>query len=633
MKANKKLLSLLLAVILMFAVIAQPILSARAASVSSESSASEAETSESNSTEEQDEALSPADISNKEEIIYANLDASGLVDSIYAVNQFDVVSDGQLTDYGEYSSVTNLTSTKYIELEDGVVTAAADKGQYYYQGSMNTTDLPWSFDIGYFLDGTETTAEEIAGQSGALEIKISVKQNLAVNDTFFKNYMLQISTTLDSEICSGIKSDRATIANAGKNKVIVHTVLPGKAAELSITSQVENFSMLSIEIAAMPYSSPIDMPDTDDMLGEMTSLTDAISALNIGIAGLDEGVGDLNNGAWNLVNGSKDFASGLSSLSKNSSQLTSGSSQIKTALATIASSLSSSGGTGGLGDLAELPAGLRQLSGGLSQVSAGLRSLKEGYAAMYSALDYSIMSIPPGSLSEYDIQGLYAVVTDPAQQELLNQLAANYSAAQTVRATYSYGDPSIKTGMEQVSGSLETMAANLDSIVSGLNTMADSVENAMNSSDLTSQLLQLSKGLSSLSSQYSSFHSGLVEYSSGVSRISSGYSALHGGLVELGNGTDQLADGAATLYRGSSQLETATLALPDNIQVEIDALMEEYAPSEFEPVSFTSDKNDQTSKVQFIIMTAAIKLPEQPDAQEEEQPAQNIWDRFLDLFR
>ena len=50
--------------------------------------------------------------------------------------------------------------------------------------------------------GKEISGEDLGGKSGALKILVSVKQNKKVNSTFFNNYALQITLSLDSRLCS-----------------------------------------------------------------------------------------------------------------------------------------------------------------------------------------------------------------------------------------------------------------------------------------------------------------------------------------------------------------------------------------------------------------------------------------------
>ena len=88
----------------------------------------------------------------KEEVIYVNLDGTGNVEKIYAVNIF---TDKNITDYGSYSEVKNMNTSDKINYSNGVVTIDNSSEKLYYEGIMyNDTQIPWNISIKYILDGT-----------------------------------------------------------------------------------------------------------------------------------------------------------------------------------------------------------------------------------------------------------------------------------------------------------------------------------------------------------------------------------------------------------------------------------------------------------------------------------------------
>ena len=90
-------------------------------------------------------ALPALAASAKEEVIYANLDASGTMTGVYAVNSFAVQAGDTVTDHGSYTAVRNMTTTDPLEHSGDTVTATvAEDGKLYYEGTMDTaTALPW----------------------------------------------------------------------------------------------------------------------------------------------------------------------------------------------------------------------------------------------------------------------------------------------------------------------------------------------------------------------------------------------------------------------------------------------------------------------------------------------------------
>jgi hypothetical protein len=140
-----------------------------------------------------------AEVKGKDEVIYAILASDGNVSSIYAVNHFAIAEAGSITDYGDYTSVKNLTDTTLMTQNGDAVSVQTNAENFYYQGNMANTELPWIFDISYFLDGVKTAPQELAGKTGKIEIHITTQKNTALNSTFNENYMLQISITLDMQ--------------------------------------------------------------------------------------------------------------------------------------------------------------------------------------------------------------------------------------------------------------------------------------------------------------------------------------------------------------------------------------------------------------------------------------------------
>ena len=121
--------------------------------------------------------------SEKEEVIYITLDASGTLKNTYVVNSF---SGGSITDYGDYASVKMLNTSDSIEQNGDTITFSTSAQKAYYQGELTDTEIPWNISLRYYLDGQEYTAEEIAGKSGALEIRFQIMENANCSGTFYE---------------------------------------------------------------------------------------------------------------------------------------------------------------------------------------------------------------------------------------------------------------------------------------------------------------------------------------------------------------------------------------------------------------------------------------------------------------
>lgn len=564
-------------------------------------------------------------ITSKDEVVYATLTASGDLKEIYVVNTLDIAEAGNVVDYGEFNSVKNLTDLSKLEQESESVQIDAPEGKFYYQGNMaKDTPLPWDVGVSYLLDGQKMDPKKLAGKTGHLAIKIETSANTNVDSVFFENYLLQISLQLPNKY-ENIDASAGMVANAGKNKQITFSVMPGEEKTFQVEADVEDFEFQGIELAAVPSSLPIDTSDIANMTDDMGALSDAIGELNKGVGELKDGVAQLNNGAASLRDGSAQYKNGIGQLNGGTSELVQASTSIQEALKTISSSLSGNSEGMDLSQLNELPAGLTALAKGLTDTANGLTTLQQSYSQAFGVLNNVINEIPAGQITEQQISGLYQ---SGANSEVLDQLIANYTAAQKVKATYA----TVKQAFEAVEPSLSQTSEAIKNMSGQLTGIANELSASLKQSDM-SGFSELQKGLNGLSSNYGQFHSGLVSYTTGVSQLSGSYSKLHSGIVELSGGTSDLAQGVDKLHNGTNELYEETKDLPAQMEEEITQKLQEYDKSDFEPVSFVSPKNENVYSVQFVIKTEGIEKEEEEAKKATEKPKKGFWDLLLDLFR
>ena len=266
----------------------------------------------------------------KEEVIYANLDASGNVEGVYAVNIFDVPEKTVIVEHGAYTDVKNLVSREEIvKTGDDSYTVEFGPGKLYLQGNLADTALPWKFGITYALDGKQMSPEEIAGRAGHVTMHIRIFGNPDGDAFFYKNYALNATVLFDTNTCSNIMADGATIANNGAKKQLTYTILPNKVTDLCIELDTVLFEMDEISINGVRLSMDIDtdsvdMSQIDDLKDALRDLTKAADALNNGAAQLYAGIQQLSSqasvvevlipGARSLMSGATEISNGINKL-------------------------------------------------------------------------------------------------------------------------------------------------------------------------------------------------------------------------------------------------------------------------------------------------------------------------------
>lgn len=570
----------------------------------------------------------------KIENVYAKLKTDGSRSGAYIVNHFQVDKAGTITDHGAYSKIINQSTADPLTDKDGTVSFSADEGNFYYQGNMKDAELPWNFQISYQLNGDDITPEQLGGEDGALKITFHGEKNPKADAVFYENYVMQVSLTLDSDICSNIKAPNATIADAGDGTQISFTVLPGDDADFTIETDVKDFSMPGFSIAAVPYSANIDTEDfnMDDFTDQIDELTDAVGQLNTGAKSLADGIRQLDDGSTSIVDGSKQIRNGLSLLNKNSGSITNASSEIASALATISNRLNSADFSG-LSKLKQLPSGLEQLADSLDQMQSGLEQLKDGFGQSYETLNGAFAQAQASQPTQEELQALQAACAEDEQAlSGYQKLMESYQQLQKLTAIWNKVSPAFQSVDSALDASGEhSVCGGLSSVSKGLHTMADSMSDSLSGTDVEKMMAQLASGLSSLSNSYGDFDDGLSSYVSGVRTLAQNYKTFHKGLVQYSNGTSSLADGADEFADGMDEFSDGICTMPTQIQDTIDEMMEKYNSSDFDAVSFTSSENTNINSVQFVISTDSIECPEAKPAETEEKQL-SFWDRLIALF-
>lgn len=393
--------------------------------------------------------------------------------------------------------------------------------------------------------------------------------------------------------------------------------------------------------------------NSDTLLDGSVKIQDALSTIAGSLAQADfSGMNDLKK----LPDSISQLSAGLNKLKSGLEKLKQGFDQSYTALDQAMEDASSV--TLSQEELAAITSGVA------SDAQAGA-TLKQAYGSLDAAVSSAMNALP----DDADIQKILDNINniDPA---LYAKLANLYVQAKNLQSTYeeaesqissvaeslsdngsstqkllsSYGNlqkilgtwSAVKPAFSSVSAALdgeseESVVSGLDSVISGLDQMSQSLESSLDGADIESQMKSLSGGLSQLNSSYASFHSGLASYLNGVSSLFKGAGEYQSGLSEYLNGIGETAEGSGTLEDGMQEYTDGVAEIPDTMQEKVDEMMEEYTSTDYEPVSFTDDRNKNIQSVQFVISTQEITEPEVVEMQKTENK-QGFWDRLKALF-
>ena len=621
--------------------------------------------------------------SEKEEVIYITLDASGTLKNTYVVNSF---SGGSITDYGNYASVKMLNTSDPIEQNGDIITFSTSASKAYYQGELTDAEIPWNISLRYYLDGVEYSAAEIAGKSGELEIRFQITENTACFDTFFDDYALQASFTLDTEQCNNISAPDATIANVGSDKQLTYTVLPGEGIDTTITADVADFEMSAVSINGIHLNLNVEIDDTElkDKVNELidaveqlddgavelsdgsAEMLDGSSELKDGASSLQSGITSLDEGVVTLENGLATVQSGLDTLNSQSGTLTAGSSEFKAALVTIQTAVNSISVTNE--DLTALTEASGQITRAISDLYDGAAALQANlgygqYKALMAQNGLDIDALLAGNASAVEtIQSYEAMLeqlsTVPGMEDLVNQYKSQLlGTSEQIKSLLNANSAAIG-GMESYLNGISAELPALTEGLAALNTQYEifdsSISQLVNTlGNMTGNLSALAEGINQLVVSYEELDSGINDYTGGVAQIVAGYSQVMGGVSSLAEGSKELVSGSGELYDGTVELydgvvslcdgaqemadgtgefRTETADMNDQIDEEIDSLLESIGGSMDDPVSFVSEKNTNVESVQFVIQTEAIEVEETDEVVVTQEEELSFWQKLLQLF-
>ncbi len=540
----------------------------------------------------------------KDETVYALLDHDGSVKSVYVVNAFELSGDGYITDYGDYSSVRNLSTTEKLQIEDGAVNVSTAAGWFYYEGRMTACDMPWIITIKYYMDGTEVTADELAGADGKLKVQIGIKQSDSYGIEFADNYMLQVSLSLNTNKCREIEADGATITSLGAKKTVAFTLLPGGEDVFTVNAVVSDFEMDGIQIAGAVMGLDIDIDS---------------AGLSDGVLELTDGIQKLDDGAAELASGSGEYKQGVDALADSSAELAAASQNVRLGLTQISEGLrevtSQSGNLSG--GLEQIKSGMSQYEDGLNQLKTQTETLVSGSAQYSSGLSSAVDSLSDILVNAEALKTIAENLAGSSNAQT-QSLAQGYLTLFDALTAFSDGLNQLNTQYAQIDSGVAQIYAAIDTLSSGI-------------ADIGTGLTEFEAGLTQQSAALSALSDGLNELAvqypgvdNGVSQLAAGAKQLSGAYTDINDGISALKDGIDTLSENTGTLES-------DVNKKIEEMVGGLTNGDFTPVSFASSKNTNIGSVQFIMLTDEIAVDEAEPAQEETESL-TFWQRFIALF-
>lgn len=550
----------------------------------------------------------------KEELIYSSIDLSGELEEMYVTNLFEIDDAKEFDDFGDYNDLRLLNTTdsdlNYKNSDAHIVT---DENRVFTQGEVKTKQLPWSFDFSYSLNGKQVDPHEAAGKSGQMTVNVVLSPTDESDEQlmdFYDHYVLQISTSMDLETHSHLKSENGIISTSGNRQQVQWTVLPGQEDPLSFTVETTQLEELDWSINGAPLSLAIG-----DDLFDISAFTEPLKELETGITDLDEGAqtltdgsAALNNGLQQLLNGSNRLASGTSQLTSKSQLLVDGTSKAYQQSQNLEAGLSTLNtgstqitqsttqlkegsqeiveqSTPFFNGLDELDQGITSLAGGLEEIETGLNTLdnksadlSDGSALILKSLQSMQEKVSTIELAFNDM-GKLAEAAD-AVRSGLSDLDNGLTGIDLKFDQYDSALKEADLTPSELAAQNKSYQETIQTLKNRIKTLQPLVEEGLIQQSLVDDLittLNQTEQLLSANEQYISNSSTLINgvhsqvqengtLKSGSSELVENYQAFQSALNNLVDGISNLPSELTPLQEGVSQLTERYQSLDQGVQ-------------------------------------------------------------------
>lgn len=506
---------------------------------------------------------------SKQETVYQTLDANG--------NPTDtVVSDwlknaGTNSELKDISSLEDISNTKGEEefTQDGKeLTWNTASDDIYYQGKTDK-ESPVGIELSYKLDGKEVNVNDIAGQSGKLEINIkytnSSKKTVKIDGKetdIYTPFVMVTGMIFPVDKFKNISIDNGNVISEGDNNIVVAYGLPGLAESLGldnldlgedvsidlgklsdkitdtvkITADVENFELKSsYTIATSEFFSDLDLDKidgTDELTDKMDELSDAAKELVNGSGKIERNLNKLDNKFG-------DYSDAIGTLDKSAGKLDKGAGKLKK----------------GIDSYTE---GADQLLDGVMVYADGTKTLAKS-AKEYAKNTKKLVD----KTGELKTKGTEVLAAGSSQfstglnkyVSTINQLLSADTLSGVVK-----GFSAIHTGAGQLKDATAQLSAGVDSLEAGMDKVNDAARNITQyNGEVEGYIAELKKLYAEAEDEGGKAAiMAIINYVGTAQKASSGIEAATGAGSDMETGFAKVSGGLSSVSDGLAEIESKT---------------------------------------------------------------------------
>lgn len=252
----------------------------------------------------------------KNETVYVNLASDGQVTSKIVTDWLHTdKAQTYIDDKSDLSDIKNVKSNvEPVKNKDGSYRWNMESTDLYYRGTTKK-DLPVNFNITYYLDGKQTTAEKIAGKKGQVKMVITVnnesKKTVKIDGkdaTIYTPFIVAGGMIIPEDKFSNVSVENGKTIGDGTKEIALMVGAPGLKESLNlsddmlkqlgdfnfsntytITADTEKFEITNMIFAVLPLSAieagiennlPNTVSDVKNTLNEVQAVLDKFNSMN-----------------------------------------------------------------------------------------------------------------------------------------------------------------------------------------------------------------------------------------------------------------------------------------------------------------------------------------------------------------
>ena len=542
----------------------------------------------------------------KEESVTVKADACGNPKSVSVdVSLIGMGEEGYVEDQTILSDLRNMKGAEeYYLLADNRLVWDNLHETITYRGKTEEP-LPAGVHLAYFLDGKGISPEELAGESGHVEIDITYENrthsSAAADGVAYDLPIPFFAITLVplNDRFKNMKTENGKVISAGETKAVIGFAVPGLQNSLRLTDYEVTKDL------DLPESIKIEADVTDFELGFTTTIISSglfedlkeedlndINNLTNDMNKLSDASGELADGTQKLYDGMKEFQDYLVQYNNGIGKVGDGINALKDGLETM-------------DDYSEeLNKGAAALSDGLNQLNAGLAGLdlSKLFPSEPSEEEKQFMDLLKAAMEDIPVQAGILQTSLETIKDAKSEMQRFCNEAEAYQANITAALQNIdalKTSVRNIMLNPDEEAAVKEALIQSGRSQADAeafiaaysripdeldnIQQFLSSEAVTPPALDLTKtenainaltpAIQNLNQDLDILQQYIMLIQTGISQIEglpamvtglkSGAAALAEGSRQLKTGMCAYTDGVSKLYDGASQLADGAGQLPD----------------------------------------------------------------------